>query len=594
MPPFAIGPGATQPHLSRFRCSLEAFLVALLLAASGFFLAYSATRHSPTQLEPAFLASGVSHWELGRFDLYRVNPPLPRMIAAIPVVVAGYKSDWSRYYDAPGARAEFLLGEDFLLANGVRSMDLIVLARWACIPFTLIGAYFAYRWSKGLYGGAAGLLTLLLYLLEPNLISHGELITPDAACVAFNIMAGYAFWRWIQSPAWSTALLAGIALGAAELTKTSLLILFLLWPTLWGFRHLSRFAPCMVPGDAPAADSVDKTKKTRAFLMECPQLMAILATGVVVINCGYGFDGFGTPVAEFEFVSTALKGETSSSSGNRFAKSLYARLPTPLPKQYVLGIDGQKKDLEAYTQQSYLRGEWRAGGWWYYYLYGLLVKCPCGSILLLVCTMLVPSTLIRLTSISDELMLVSSACALLIVLSCHLEFNIHFRYALPCVGIAQIFLGRAAVLLKYPVSSAIVMFCVLFSLSSSICAYPHHLSYFNEFVGGSKNGYRHLLGSSFDWGQDWICVADWFDARPNFGIDWAGSCLHRPPPSQQTMPQLWRHAHTERSEGAAEYSVRIVTREAIERGMYNNVSDTGLQVPLGVFLLIVENKRKPS
>jgi hypothetical protein len=31
---------------------------------------------------------------------------------------------------------------------------------------------------------------------------------------------------------------------------------------------------------------------------------------------------------------------------------------------------------------------------------------------------------------------------------------------------------------------------------------PHYLSYFNEFAGGSKEGYRHLSDSGVDWGQD--------------------------------------------------------------------------------------------
>ncbi|MDX1970313.1 MAG: hypothetical protein SFV23_24295 [Planctomycetaceae bacterium] len=51
----------------------SAITVVLLLATQAGLLAYSATRHSPTFLEPAFLASGISHWQFGRFELYRVN-----------------------------------------------------------------------------------------------------------------------------------------------------------------------------------------------------------------------------------------------------------------------------------------------------------------------------------------------------------------------------------------------------------------------------------------------------------------------------------------------------------------------------------------
>jgi len=42
-----------------------------------------------------------------------------------------------------------------------------------------------------------------------------------------------------------------------------------------------------------------------------------------------------------------------------------------------------------------------------------------------------------------------------------------------------------------------------------VWTFPHHLSYFNEFAGGSENGRRHLMGSSLDWGQGTFEVIDW-------------------------------------------------------------------------------------
>ncbi|MBA3313809.1 MAG: hypothetical protein H0T47_11035, partial [Planctomycetaceae bacterium] len=53
-------------------------------------------------------------------------------------------------------------------------------------------------------------------------------------------------------------------------------------------------------------------------------------------------------------------------------------------RQYLLGFDLQKRDFEDYGQPSYLRGEWRGHGWWYYYLDGCLVKIPHGTQLLFV------------------------------------------------------------------------------------------------------------------------------------------------------------------------------------------------------------------
>ncbi|MFV0444805.1 MAG: hypothetical protein ACK5Q5_14630, partial [Planctomycetaceae bacterium] len=118
----------TQTPLTNRRRLVSAAVV-LLLAVHAGLLAYSATRHSPTMLEPALLASGLSHWEFGRFELYRVNPPLVRMVATLPVMAAGYEADWTGFYESPGARPEFSMGADFIAANGERSIWLFTIAR---------------------------------------------------------------------------------------------------------------------------------------------------------------------------------------------------------------------------------------------------------------------------------------------------------------------------------------------------------------------------------------------------------------------------------------------------------------------------------
>lgn len=46
-----------------------------------------------------------------------------------------------------------------------------------------------------------------------------------------------------------------------------------------------------------------------------------------------------------------------------------------------------------------------------------------------------------------------------------------------------------------------------------MCAYPHHIAYFNETIGGLRRGSNHLLGSSLSWGQDWLYLEQWHSAR---------------------------------------------------------------------------------
>ena len=60
---------------------------------------------------------------------------------------------------------------------------------------------------------------------------------------------------------------------------------------------------------------------------------------------------------------------------------------------------------------------------------------------------------------------------------------------------------------------------ICYSVLSPLLIYPHHLAYFNDFVGGPRNGDKHLLGSSFDWGQGISEAVAWLrEHEPNSAI----------------------------------------------------------------------------
>src|SRR4051812_30476209 len=102
--------------------------VAMQFVARRFFVAALVTHaalvawgdfvHSPMVDEVAYLAAGVSHWQFGRFDLCAVSPPFVRTIAAIPVLFARPRTDWSLYQVGPGARPEHIVGRSFVVENG--------------------------------------------------------------------------------------------------------------------------------------------------------------------------------------------------------------------------------------------------------------------------------------------------------------------------------------------------------------------------------------------------------------------------------------------------------------------------------------------
>ena len=69
-------------------------LVSLLVLHAGL-LAWIDTRNSPNPDETAHLAAGIAIWQSGRFDLYPVNPPLVRALAALPVAYGCPEGNWA-------------------------------------------------------------------------------------------------------------------------------------------------------------------------------------------------------------------------------------------------------------------------------------------------------------------------------------------------------------------------------------------------------------------------------------------------------------------------------------------------------------------
>jgi len=339
----------------------------LLLSLHAALLAWAATRHSPAIDEVGHLAAGLSHWKFGRFDLYRVNPPLVRLVATAPVALMRPQMNWAAYSVLPGTRSEFDCGERFIAVNGARSLWFFTVARWACIPFSLLGGCVCYRWAGKLYGPAGGLLALSLWCFCPNVWAHAQMITPDVGATSTGAAACYLFWRWLRGPTWPRAFAAGSVLGLAELTKATFLVLYVVWPLAWIVWRLSARVGQAFQADGTAVASGDAQSRCdehptqESGLRQAAHLTVMVGLCLYVVNLGYAFEGSFHRLGDYRFISEALGGPRDPQApdgwpGNRFAETPIADLRLPLPADYVLGVDQQKSDFER-GYPSYLRGE---------------------------------------------------------------------------------------------------------------------------------------------------------------------------------------------------------------------------------------------
>ncbi len=600
------------------------FALAALLGLHVGLVAWGAWQHSPAWDEVSHMGAALSHWRLWQFDAYRVNPPLVRMVAVVPLIVCGADAGVRReaFSSDPRQRPENALGHQCVIAWGPRTFWWFTVARWTCIPFSLLGAWICFRWARDLYGERSGLMAAALWCFCPTLTGNAELMTPDLGGVALGLAAAYTFWRWLKTPDWGRAIAAGIAMGAAELAKTTWVVLYLLWPLLWvvwkavarrpaapqdlgtekivsgtlrvplasgtrsvpdtleserpahgchgqlaaraeetlvgkpppapgtvchserseesaQFTEILRFAqddtaklPCcktigtghtlageppVAPGDGLAIRPTIRRPVGRELAM----LAGILALAIYLVNLGYGFEGSFTRLGDFKFISRFLTDQpagrpVSERLGNRFTGSWLGYVPVPFPANYVQGIDVQRHDFDN-KMWSYLRGEWRLGGWWYYYLYALAIKVPLGTWALVLLAAGV-SLLCRGYSSSrrDELTLLTPAVVVLALVSSQTGFNHHVRYVLPVLPFTFIWVSKLASamhhghrLLAFAASAALT-----WSVASSLWIYPHSLSYFNEIVGGPMGAPAHLTDSNIDWGQDLLYLRSWLAGHP--------------------------------------------------------------------------------
>jgi hypothetical protein len=177
-----------------------------------------------------------------------------------------------------------------------------------------------FRWAGELYGAAGGLLSLSLWCVGPNILAHAQMITSDVGAAALGASACYMFWRWLRRPTWGGAFMAGIVLGAAELTKTTFLLLYAAFPLMLLSWRAGGAVEAFQTGNLP--------------LRRSSQLALMMALSLYLLNLGYVFEATLRPLGEFNFISESLGGTrdmTPRESGrrNRFAESPLASVPVP-------------------------------------------------------------------------------------------------------------------------------------------------------------------------------------------------------------------------------------------------------------------------
>lgn len=174
-----------------------------------------------------------------------------------------------------------------------------------------------------------------------------------------------------------------------------------------------------------------------------------------------------------------------------WAGYMFDLTPFLLGNQYRL-------EQQGYGQATFAWGNYSNHGWWYFYPAALLLKTPLPLIMLVVAAIVL---MFRGKTCSrfDRLLLLLPPVAFLLFFSLS-GYAVGIRYVLPVYPF--LFVAAGSVASCAGRSRILLALAALWYLGSSLYVAPHYLAYFNEAAGGPANGYKLLVDSNLDWGQD--------------------------------------------------------------------------------------------
>jgi hypothetical protein len=481
---------------------------------------------SQTWDEPAHIAAGMEWIDRGTYTYEPLHPPLARVFTALGPRLAGIRS--------AGHESVWLEGNSILHA-GRRYDCNLALARAGVLPFFVLASMVVFFWARRICGWPAGAAAVALFTTLPPVLGHAGVATTDMAITATVVLAAYSAIRWLEEPTVPRGLVLGVSLAAALLSKFSAL-LFLpagaaaIALVRWWARHSGVEEPSPKLG-------------TRS-------IRAVYLAALLTVWAGYRF-------SVGPLVPPSNTNTTAPTSPGPLETLAHAHVfPAP---GFFEGL-GEVAAKNRAGHKSYLLGEVRDTGWWYFFPVALAVKTPLPFLLLVVAGIIAA---VRMPLADDTTRrLIAPAIAAAILLVClPSRINIGLRHVLPLYPFLAITAGTSAVAMARfrraaPAGAVCAALLVGWQAAASVRSHPDYLAYFNELAGDQPE--RILVDSDLDDGQDLKRLADTLRARrvPSVWLAYAGSATvneHGLPPIHWLQP----HQRVKGWVAASLYSLKL-------------------------------------
>ncbi|MFO1400149.1 MAG: glycosyltransferase family 39 protein [Steroidobacteraceae bacterium] len=450
---------ASTPRIASPFAALALALLACALAVSTYPV------FGNTWDEPEHIAAGLVLLERDEYRFDDQHPPLARLAAAIGPFLAGARlpRPLPSYGDAAGRS---------VLYHSAASYDtLLTLARLGMLPFLLLLVLATWHWARRVLGGAGATLAAAFLVTTPVILGHAGLAAIDVPVTALIILALGLVVRWLETPTRALAAGFGLAAGLATATKLSAV------PFIGVALLALGAARAWCVGTPP------RQWRWRERLVGLA-LAALLAALVPVAI-------YGPRLTDIEL-------------------PLLGHLRLPLGVAEVADNFVGVAFHNAHGHPSFLLGETRLYGWWYFYFVALAVKTP---LPLLLAGLAGLALLARRGLRERSVPLLSVPLAFVAILgfsAVYSHINIGVRhvmvlYPLLAIGAAQ------AVQAAWRASAAmadatrrgalrVLLAGLLAWQAATLLAWPDYLAWFNVLAG--EHPERILVDSDLDWGQD--------------------------------------------------------------------------------------------
>lgn len=456
--------------------------------------------------EPVFILNGLYYLKEG--ITYNSNQPiLGSLLSGLPLLfldveVLPYKEINYLFRDAKFVWPYYL------------NNDLATITFWArigSILFSLILAYYVYKWAKELYGVKAGIFALFMYTFSITILAWSVSANQDLLCIGLLFITFYYFWKYLTSEGkkylFITAIFYGLALSA-KITALFLIPVFFINYIL--FNHKGEW------------------KTIKNFLIVLLTIMFLSLLTLTIVHLGdarplYQIDdpfyqhGAGLEFRTEEKLENILNKFTTEDFFLRpYLKKMITEIPIPGATFYqALYTHSQDSSGGKDTGRvSFLFGKWKEGGWWYFYILAFLIK-EAIPILIFWGTSFFLFKWTKHKNWQTECYLLIPIIIWISLFSFVSRIDTGFRHMLLVFPFLFVFSSKIITIevkKKYKTITKVFFYALCtWLIITALITFPFYTSYFNEFIGGPKNGYRWLSSDNVDGGQDIMHIKEYMN-----------------------------------------------------------------------------------